>query len=491
MNKGVAFLSVLIVSLLVPGLFSAAGFGGGQIQAGEQTADDVSFTLTSGWYPKPVQAGPEVKGHYVLMRGGVPYCELYISGRALAASETLDQAFQQGLKTLKPGLPYYQARGTQKTKIAGTDAIVHEMSYNPSAGVPFVARAYCLIANASVYTFFFNTTSTYFVSLQGSFQQIMSTVRITELPAALPPPLPEPEPAGAAASAYRDPQGRFQIPVPPGWTTEPGGVVFRFRKGDFLLKLVVQEAIADQEEAAQHWISQAREGLTGMERWLDPELNLGFPKARRADSWSFSGVQNGVKMKFYVLSSSDGKSSYVMVFSAPAEGWDTYGKDWRKFVHGFTMCRAPGSNCSAPGGAEEKKIKTDSGPERQTKMLPEPVMIRFINSKEGVVLDTKTNLMWATKDNGSGISWTNAKSYCDNYRGGGYTDWRMPTQDELAELYASGAHKHKIKLTSFFPWASETRGSEAAVFLFNYGKRSWGLQSGDSIYRALPVRSGK
>jgi hypothetical protein len=66
-------------------------------------------------------------------------------------------------------------------------------------------------------------------------------------------------------------------------------------------------------------------------------------------------------------------------------------------------------------------------------MLSEPVMIHFMDSKEGVVLDTKTNLMWAAKDNGSDINWANAKSYCENYRGVGYTDWRMPTQNELAE----------------------------------------------------------
>jgi hypothetical protein len=46
--------------------------------------------------------------------------------------------------------------------------------------------------------------------------------------------------------------------------------------------------------------------------------------------------------------------------------------------------------------------------------------------------------MWAAKDNGSYINWANAKSYCENYRGGGYADWRMPTQDELAGLYDAG-----------------------------------------------------
>lgn len=145
--------------------------------------------------------------------------------------------------------------------------------------------------------------------------------------------------------------------------------------------------------------------------------------------------------------------------------------------------------------AEEMKIKADSGPAGQTKMLTEPVMIRFMDSKEGVVSDTKTNLMWAARDSGSDsyISWASAKSYCENYRGGGYSDWRMPTQDELAELYESGAHKDKIKLTGGWGWvwASETRGSEAALFNFAFGGRYGGHQLGDNSTRALPVRSGK
>lgn len=74
---------------------------------------------------------------------------------------------------------------------------------------------------------------------------------------------------------------------------------------------------------------------------------------------------------------------------------------------------------------KEKEIKTGSGPEGQTKMLPEPVMIRFMDSKEGFVLDTKMNLMWARENNGSDINWANAKTYCESYRGGGYLDWRM------------------------------------------------------------------
>ena len=146
-----------------------------------------------------------------------------------------------------------------------------------------------------------------------------------------------------------------------------------------------------------------------------------------------------------------------------------------------------------------KKIKTESGPEGQTKMLPEPVTIRFMDSKEGVVLDTKTNLMWVSKDNGNNINWVNAKSYCENYRGGGYTDWRMPTQDELAGLYDKAVTDNNdnhltnsIELSEYSNclWASETRGSDAAIFDFRYGSGCWFPQSG-LFHQALPVCSVK
>ncbi len=130
---------------------------------------------------------------------------------------------------------------------------------------------------------------------------------------------------------------------------------------------------------------------------------------------------------------------------------------------------------------------------------------RFIAYDNGTVLDTKTNLMWAAKDNGSVINWHDARNYCESYREGGYNDWRMPTQDELAGLYDSSKARKTtcgynagitelLDLTCNWVWASETRGSEAAAFWFSVGIRYWRppvqrLQQYG--YRALPVRSGK
>jgi hypothetical protein len=132
----------------------------------------------------------------------------------------------------------------------------------------------------------------------------------------------------------------------------------------------------------------------------------------------------------------------------------------------------------------------------------------FIAYDNRTVLDTGIGLMWAARDNGSNINWANAKSYCENYRGGGYTDWRMPTLDELAGLYDTAKTymiktyqsdcgiyirlTELIRLTCNAPWASDARGSEAAVFFFDVGRRYWYPQSHGSArtyVRALPVRS--
>ena len=130
---------------------------------------------------------------------------------------------------------------------------------------------------------------------------------------------------------------------------------------------------------------------------------------------------------------------------------------------------------------------------------------RFVAYSDGTVLDTKTGLMWAARDNGSDINWRDAKEYCENYRGGGYTDWRMPGIDELAVLYdRSKSYKAEcwggfdihltelIHLTCWCAWARETKGgSSAAYFHFRTGTRGTAPQSNSSIHRVLPVRGGK
>ena len=213
----------------------------------------------------------------------------------------------------------------------------------------------------------------------------------------------------------------------------------------------------------------------------------------------------------------DVKGDYLAASITDPEGpaWGTHrvirGGSWDNLPSDCRSARrvnfVPGSRSSLQGFRLLSTVAVSDSPSVDK---PPPVSgaietgrdVRFIANSNGTVLDTRTNLMWAAKDNGSDINWANAKSYSENYRGGGYTDWRMPTQDELeglydkAQTYKSGCSydvhlTELIRLTCTASWASETRGSDAAFFSFITAKRVWNLKSYSGDTRALPVRSAK
>jgi len=144
---------------------------------------------------------------------------------------------------------------------------------------------------------------------------------------------------------------------------------------------------------------------------------------------------------------------------------------------------------------------------------------RFIAYDDGTVLDTKTNLMWAAKDSGGlkkNISSRSARKYCESYRAGGYSDWRMPTINELQSLADRSKSRvftcsnydfsppynqihvatELIDFSCFSIWASETGMISAYYFSFINLKPDWISEDylsggGGPGTRALPVRSVK
>ena len=131
-------------------------------------------------------------------------------------------------------------------------------------------------------------------------------------------------------------------------------------------------------------------------------------------------------------------------------------------------------------------------------VMPAMASDRFVDHDDGTVTDTKTGLMWAAKDNGIPINWSDALSYCQNYNGGSHTDWRIPTLTELASLYdpkvqnKHGYHVNRlIDISAASCWASGTRDYKAARFNFTYSEVYWLRKSYSGPSRVLPVRSGK
>jgi hypothetical protein len=92
--------------------------------------------------------------------------------------------------------------------------------------------------------------------------------------------------------------------------------------------------------------------------------------------------------------------------------------------------------------------------------------------------DPTTRLIWTAKCSQKPMDWHEAKEYAKQLRIGGFSDWRLPTVDELEELHDHlGRVKYMVpkplQLVSFDIWSStKKRGADAAWYYeFYYGRR--------------------
>ncbi len=56
---------------------------------------------------------------------------------------------------------------------------------------------------------------------------------------------------------------------------------------------------------------------------------------------------------------------------------------------------------------------------------------KFVDNKNGTITDKSSGLMWSKEDSREGMDWNEALSYAKNARIAGYSDWRLPTAQEL------------------------------------------------------------
>jgi len=111
--------------------------------------------------------------------------------------------------------------------------------------------------------------------------------------------------------------------------------------------------------------------------------------------------------------------------------------------------------------------------------------------------DPATGLTWAKEDSYWGETWQMATDYCRSLQLAGYTDWRLPTIDELQRIYdpntnVDGDHVNgNLKLTlPYSEWSSsqEYASGEAWTFDFRNGWRSSYQLDIHYANRALCVR---
>ncbi len=94
----------------------------------------------------------------------------------------------------------------------------------------------------------------------------------------------------------------------------------------------------------------------------------------------------------------------------------------------------------------------------------------YIDNGDGTVTDTQNHLMWESEVTEHNISWEKAAEYAESLITGGYSDWRLPTPQELATLHqtnvACGWHGLALIKGVVTLWSSQ-REEASGAYAFN------------------------
>lgn len=116
--------------------------------------------------------------------------------------------------------------------------------------------------------------------------------------------------------------------------------------------------------------------------------------------------------------------------------------------------------------------------------------------KTGYWHDDRTGLVWLSADNGSGVTVSQAHSWCRTRKTGGFSDWRLPQIQELHTLFGGPPDERgfrpaaPLKITGW-SWSATTGNEPAENWALDLGDGARAsVAAGDAgLNRALCVRS--
>lgn len=242
--------------------------------------------------------------------------------------------------------------------------------------------------------------------------------------------------------------------------------------------------------------------ITGKNTFIEDFVNRSYEKAFKKEDTSTQKFSNQEKQKEPNISERPINEIFGNIETKPERGKEYKVPDNKnglktdekaiifKEERAKTPIRAP--------TAENATVRAEDESQKQAEI---EAQMRFADNGDGTITDTRTNLMWAAKDNGSRITISEALSYYQNYTAGGYNDWRMPTGEELQTLYDKRLAKHitlLITLNAGFVWCSTLHNSEKFPGVevadgFNFGSSVDSGKIGNYVIygkgSALPVRN--
>ena len=122
----------------------------------------------------------------------------------------------------------------------------------------------------------------------------------------------------------------------------------------------------------------------------------------------------------------------------------------------------------------------------------------FTSNGDGTVTDNRSGLMWQDDHDAKTVkkNWSDAVGYCENLTLANYTDWRLPSYNELFFIADRNRRDPAIEsvfqnIVSWYYWSSTTiTGYENHAWYVHFlnGRGYWNVKSYKNFVRC--VRSG-
>ena len=258
------------------------------------------------------------------------------------------------------------------------------------------------------------------------------------------------------------------------YTIYAWGVHFNLGSDDYLLKYY------------SYYVRAVRGGLSGSDNLVISPLSQMVTKDAGTTTFTVSNTAGTGTMPWQAFVTSGG--SWLSI--APNTG----GIDTGTINCSFT---ANTSTSSRTGTIRVTATGAKSSPTEVT-VTQAPPISSYVDNGNGTVTDTSSSLIWQQATAPNTYNWDQAISYCESLSFAGYTDWRLPTLDELKTLVDSTQTPPTIN-QMFFP---DTRSSFywSSITYANDARAAWGVRFShasdeyfykDGSYYVRAVRGGQ
>ena len=122
---------------------------------------------------------------------------------------------------------------------------------------------------------------------------------------------------------------------------------------------------------------------------------------------------------------------------------------------------------------------------------------RFKDNGDGTITDNKSGFQWTKEDSwnitGKCLNWNDAMNYVKNLKTGGYSDWRVPTLDEISKWPTGIVERSKNNKigTNFRNWKEEYSLNLDTIFAEGAAFWIWSSEvDGETRAGAIDMRTG-